>query len=669
MHKQIEKAFVSFRIATFQWAGDEQFEGLMALFEKHKGVTDEITFFLSVTHSPATLEYIQEHCKILAKRMERCRELGYKTGINILCTTGHHNENLPNMLKGDYYHLTDLKGDVSHGTYCPNDEKYRQEYLKYLYEYMSQANPDYIWIDDDVRLMGHMPIMETCFCDNCIKIFSGRMDKTFTRETLKEEFDGCDESSKLEVRKAWLEHNRQTITSLLEYIEQTVHAVNPKIALGFMDGARFYEGLALEEWAKALGSDERDDVMWRPGAGTYSEDFPSQIFSKAHVMGLEGAVLPDSVRIIESELESFPYPRLGKSTHYTALEADVYTAAGCTGTAFNVLTMGDEPLDDYDALVKKLKDNRPFLDLLAKSFGRNRRKGIFSIINRDCYAAKNLSGSWFGGTGWMLPGWGTSDQLYLTGFPVAYSLQDATAITLTGDIAVTFDDAQIKKILSGGVYMDGEALGRLNEMGYGELTGFKIKAMRHHDTIEKFTAHHLNAKHEGFMRDTRQSFWKIPAYCLTPSADAKILSYPIDYTFAKIDECCSGVFENKLGGRICVAGYCPWEHLHFGPKMTQLKKNFRWLSKASLNSYIQSYHRISMWDSIVDGKHVTALVNGYLDAAEKVELMLKADFSGFEIIDMNCNSMILESEKAAAGYQKLTIPQISPWQMVLVKEL
>ena len=640
----------------------------LILVEKNKGVTDEITFFLSVAHSPAKLDYIREACDILNQRMNKCRELGYSTGINILCTTGHHEENLPNMHKGDYYHLTDMQGNVSRGTYCPNDQRYREQYIKPLYECMCLADPDYIWIDDDVRLMGHMPILETCFCDNCLKKFSEKTGRKYTRESLKENFSHENSGRRLELRKAWINHNRSTITSLLKFIEKTVRSIKPQIALGFMDGARFYEGLGLEEWAKALGSDSRDDVMWRPGAGTYTEASPSEIFSKAHVMGLEGAMLPQNVKIIESELENFPYPRLEKSTHYTALEANVYTAAGATGTAFNVLTMGDESLDDYDGLVKKLKNNRPFLDLLAKSFGRNRRKGVFSGFNRYSYAGKNFDEGWFD-DGWAIPGWGNSTQLYMAGFPPAYSLEDAAVTTLTGDSVLTFDDLQIRKILSGGVYMDGAALERLNKMGYENLTGFKVKAVRHVDTIEKLCSHELNEKAEGFIRDARQSFWKIPAYCLEPSATAQILSYPIDYTYEKIDECCSGVFENELGGRICVAGYCPWEHLYFGPKMAQLKKVFSWLSKDALTSYIASYHRISMWNSLVKGKHVTALVNGYMDAAENVELMLKSDSDKFEITDMKCNTVVLEPTNSSNGHKKLIIPTIAPWHMVLIKEL
>ena len=45
--------------------------------------------------------------EVLARRMTAARALGYRAGINILSTMGHHNENLPHSLSGDYTRVTD----------------------------------------------------------------------------------------------------------------------------------------------------------------------------------------------------------------------------------------------------------------------------------------------------------------------------------------------------------------------------------------------------------------------------------------------------------------------------------------------------------------------------------------------------------------------------------
>ncbi|MCK5733207.1 MAG: hypothetical protein KAI38_03415, partial [Candidatus Latescibacteria bacterium] len=69
MKSEIRKASISFRIGTEQWMPEKRFQELLELFEKYKGVTDEITFFTSETHPPLPLEVIEERAELLAKRM------------------------------------------------------------------------------------------------------------------------------------------------------------------------------------------------------------------------------------------------------------------------------------------------------------------------------------------------------------------------------------------------------------------------------------------------------------------------------------------------------------------------------------------------------------------------------------------------------------------------
>ena len=78
MKPKIEKAFISFRVGTTTWIPEARFNELMALFEKNKGVTDEITFFTSETHPCLPLNVIQDRAKLLAKRMDHVRKLGYR---------------------------------------------------------------------------------------------------------------------------------------------------------------------------------------------------------------------------------------------------------------------------------------------------------------------------------------------------------------------------------------------------------------------------------------------------------------------------------------------------------------------------------------------------------------------------------------------------------------
>ena len=362
----IEKAFISFRIGVPQWMPENRYRELLALFEKYKGVTDEITFFTSATHPPLPLEEIKRRCEILARRIPQAKALGYRAGINVLSTMGHHNENLPNSLSGDYTRVTDIDGNVSLGSFCPNDPRF-QDYVRELYRLVAAANPDYIWIDDDVRLAGHMPVGLTCFCDRCLAIFEQESGTKHTRASLKAGlFEGPAEP-RLALRKAWLAHNRATIERLLALVERTVHEERPGLPLGFMSGERFYEGYDFDRWARVLAGPAGAPVYWRPGGGFYEDSSTGGLAGKSHEVGRQVSLLPPEVVSIQSEIENFPYHRLKKAAHITVLEAASHMAAGCTGAAFNVLSGNDEPLDEFEPLVAAIRDARPLFDLAGKA--------------------------------------------------------------------------------------------------------------------------------------------------------------------------------------------------------------------------------------------------------------------------------------------------------------
>jgi len=63
-------------------------------------------------------------------------------------------------------------------------------------------------------------------------------------------------------------------------------------------------------------------------------------------------------------------------------------------------------------------------------------------------------------------------------------------------------------------------------------------------------------------RDNRQSFYSTPAYTLQATSNkSQSLSSLIDYSGKTSSDLTMGIFENKLGGGICVSGYYPWNFM------------------------------------------------------------------------------------------------------------
>jgi len=659
---KIEKSFVSFRVGVPLWMSATRCTEMLDLFDKYKGVTDEVTFFTSETHPPIPLEIFRERAGILKERMELARKRGYKTGINILSTIGHHNENLDNSLKGDYTFMTNINGAVCNGSFCPNDERMR-EYIQTIYQLATQANPDYIWIDDDIRF-GHMPIGNGCFCDNCLAIFEKETGTKYTRESLKQALNEGSVKEKLKIREAWLQHNRNTISRLFTLIENTVHGINPNLTLGFMTGDRFFEGYDFDNWAKILSGPNHAPVMWRPGGGYYEDSNTHGLAGKSHDIGRQVSMLPAEVVSIQSEIENFPYQRLKKAANIVALEACSHIAAGCTGAAFNVLSMYDEPMDEYGSLVARLHESRPFFDLLAKSLGRSANTGIQTFWNKNSYITGNLSeGNWTSSGNPLV-----NHEFYDIGLPICYSNKNAQVTILGKDNIFALSKDQIRSLLSGGVYMDAETLRQLNEMGFGELTGFEVAGSENKDRIEKFTSHPLNGDFADRKRDNRQSFWNSPATTLRktePKAEA--LTTLIDYTGKEVADCTMGIFENRLGGRICVAGYYPWTFMENLSKSSQMKTVFRWLSRDLLSGYIASFQKINLWiRAPQNGKTALAFTNASFDTVKEVVLMLRTESSVIKLYDMKCRETVIRSSGTDGPYRKFIVPEVDPWQMRLV---
>jgi hypothetical protein len=216
--------------------------------------------------------------------------------------------------------------------------------------------------------------------------------------------------------------------------------------------------------------------------------------------------------------------------------------------------------------------------------------------------------------------------------------------------------------------MDASALARLNQMGLGDLTGFDLDVVLPHDCIEKLTDHPLNRPFADRERDCRQSFWGLPAQTLKPrDAKAQVLSRLIDYSGAETAACAMGVFANRLGGRVCVAGYFPWAFLHSLSKSAQMKAVLRWLSKDRLPAYVASFHKINLWVREPEGGHVAlALTNSCLDPAREVSLLIRTDRDRVRVFDMAGSETQVRASGADGPYRQFVLPMIEPWHMRLV---
>ena len=667
----MDKSKISFRIGRPQWYSKEGLEQLYALCVKYARTIDELAFFDSETHCPMPLDFTIQSMDKLKRIMPRFRDLGMTTGINILSTTGHHDENLSNSLQMHAQKLVGPDGMECKGCYCVLDQGV-QQYIKELYELVAMAKPDFIWMDDDIRAWGHMPILCSCFCEKCIAMFSSETGEIFTRKSLMGAFVDESLSRKLDIRKKWLEHNRNILNKTVSAAESAVHNINDKIVMGLMSGEKFFEGYDFKRLMDTLQGPNAMPVMSRPGGGFWDDTTPLDMAKKAHAVGRQVAMLPDYVTDIQSESESFPHQKLVKSVHITTVEAAVHLSAGSTGTAFNILSWAEGSLDEYLPFLDNIKSARPFYDRVVSTFQRSVCEGLWFAWNENTFVVNRLNkSSWLAGDGKFHDPDKNSQGVYEIGIPPAYRGDGARVTVLAGDSPLIFEKEEIKQMLAGCVMIDGPALKHLSDMGLAECTGFKIVNQRDDDTIEVLTEHELNGVFAGAKRDCRQSFkwwWGETAYAIKPISDnTQILARMIDYSG---NQCgvSMGIFENSLGGRVAVTGYFPWKLIYNNSKSSQIKSITRWLSRDTMPAYVKSFEKVNLWTRrTTDGGYGALLLNSGFDHIDRLEILLLTEKDTISVFYMDCKHETVECCGSSDHYKRFLIPNLKPWTAVFVK--
>lgn len=648
----------SVRVAADVWQSEKKLAELMdSLCELSCGA-GQVALFTAGYHPPMTVENITDCARKLAPAMDYIRSRGFKAGINLIATIGHHEENLHAAYQGKHDHMTDRNGNPTMGSYCMNDVTYLRDYVAVIYRLLAESGPDFIWIDDDVRLY-HGPVGLCCYCDGCIEKFNRTNGTAYTREGLVAALD-ADEG---DVRLRWLEHNTQAICGLMETIGSTVRKVDDRILLGYMTGERYAEGYAFERIAEVLSEGGRYPIMWRPGGGAYTDYNFDLIVKKGEELARQNVYLPPYVFSRQSEIENFPYQLIKKTPTSTALEAAWSMTCGCTGAAFNILPGESwEPFANSLPHLRAISRAMPMYTLLSERIGGAQPCGIMTAWHPSDQAAVPENGFRMSGDMYAT----AARELYDFGLPQAFAPQKAVMSVLAGTAVRKWSEEEIRSTLSGAVYMDAAALDTLNAMGYGEYTGFESVGTIAVDCIERYLPCELNEGIVGGLRNCRQAFNKGPSVAIRPTAaTAQPLAELVGYQWEKKADCSMGIFENGLGGRICVGGYYPFTWVSDQQKTLQLKRVFARLCR--LPSYVESYARIRNHTFRKENGLCVALLNPTNEPLSDVDLRLEGSIAAARCYGMDGKPAELVPAVQDNGYSSLVLPGIPPYTILLVE--
>lgn len=633
-----------------------QIPDLMEKLEKYDRSFDKVFFFSQFTHSVHGLTYHQQEAEKIRPALEQVKKLGIRAGINVLTTIGFFPEALdPEMAAAAPYRQPD--GQFIPGRICPQ-EKHNLEYIREQYRIYARLSPDIIYIDDDTSSL-------SCACEHCLSRFSKIIQKSIPDcKALNQLLDHSSTQVRQQMRKEWIQFNALRIFELFSEIRTAVDEIDPGIELGAMSHMNGNDGLDTDHWANALRGKNKIPASWRPGGGAYTDFSLPEILNKANRISAQIRYLPKDFLCIESEIENFPYQSLRKSPSFTAFEAFLYQAAGCTGTAFNVLSKDDQIGAEHEIFFQMAQDASIYGRKLTSAFGRAPLSGVGFWWDKAT-ATFPLDN----GLDWCWKGVPSADDLHLIGLPYACAPANMQVFFLNRDTATQVPNDTLLELFSKGILMDAEALDILNQRGFGEYTGFQTTGTYAYDSLEQELPHALNlpGRHR---RNLRQAFgWSVKdTYTIEKTNQhAEYIAEQLDLS-GNFRGMSAGIFENSLGGRVAVDGISPFSWCYSLPKSVHAKRLLRWLSKDTLAAYVDSFHRASVW---VRGNAVMA-ANMSTEDATDIHLLLKTNADrlfvtvtkGSKITKTN----VLQTQMEANGYRAIIIPEIPICGTALITE-
>ena len=651
---------LSFRIPYTWWKTDESFRRLTEFFRPQQTAIDELSLFDDdfVRHAYLPIEEVARRATLLGVRIEQLHRKGFSSvGINVIHTLGHHDLKHGEEALLPYRRMVGHDGRISNSCFCPNDEAFR-DYVQEKYRLMARAKPDFIWVDDDLRMCAH-GVAYPCFCRVCIDRFDTRSDDCLDRASLVERLNRPEEG---DLRRQWTEFCSTSLAELCAGIGSVIARTNPETAVGLMTIGQShgtYGGQSWARWMQALGA-----VRGRPGHGFYEDGSPRLLFGKLMDVGRQVREYPDDLPTIAYELESYPYVPLDKSIQSALNESALSLMIGCTGIAFNILRLDRGTLADYQPLIQAVASERPRWEALAASVRELPLTGVWPADHPGLMANREVNAD----------GWFREDAAYdiqqcnplmEMGIPFTPDPGHASVTLLAGRIAEGFSAEELRRMLSGGVLMDAVALQVLWKRGLGELTGVRPREVTALICGERLTGHPLNGIYAGDGRRALQTSNDAVMALEGIDSGVEALAWMEDLDESNHGTCLS-IYFNQLGGKIAVCSYHPWEQLGSSVKKHQLAALIDWLSCERLPLFIEGTVRLVPFvrRSVDGNKVLVTLLNASFDPTGPFTLRLRGEFGKTVLLTPDGNAPL--EVGAADGETLVHLPAIPAWQTAMV---
>lgn len=614
------------RVGYNQYYDDNLFQKHLSYVKENISVIDEIAVFVGYSHYGYwDIETSKAHALLVKDRIKQYRAAGVESvGVNLLCTIGHIEEGWDVFEKAPFQYKVNESGTESKSCLCPGDAGFIEHSAK-RYALFSDIGADFIWMDDDLRLYDHGVVKEFCYCDKCIQKFNTMNNSSFTRTEIAELIH-----TNAEIKKAWISMHEEFIFNLIGAIEEAVHEVNPKTEIGYMS----IPTNSKREWILRSKA-----TKLRPGDGFYNDERPLDLFVKCFTLQSQIKNMPENITDIQYEYEAFNYQTLEKSKHISELETTLALMSGCNGALYNDNVFYDR--EDTTFMLKKLQYK---WDTLTR-------------LNEECkpcgvYCNSKLLSKVF-----------NEISIPITRYP-----EKAVMCIASGDEMVELSDSEIEILLKKNLLTDGKGLEALNNRGFGDYCGGRVKAIYDNSMAERFTESDINGNFKNHYRDVFMNFKCYHendfAYETEPHENAEVISNLETITHRPLG-CSLYSFESNFGTKFACDGYLMPNSIKSAPKREQLSNLLDRLSCGRLPVRIKKSIKVMPAVTSDDnGGMNIMLTNASFDGTGAFVCTVRSD-KQFSIIGESGELLPVE-QRITGDESEIILDNIPAWSYVLL---
>ena len=512
------------------------------------GVEEVVLFFAAEEWNKGLLSGQEED--VWYDTIRRAKEIldasGVVVSLNPWMTVLHTDRGRTFPEDRDFKPMVSPLGEVSKACASFADPGW-QEYIFSLYGRFAQLGFRVIWVEDDFRYHNHDPLTwGGGFEPGILARFSEKVGRSVGREEVVANILRPGEPHPW--RALWMDTWREIHLEVAHGIARAVaeHSAG-ETQLGLMSSVPSVHSIEGRRWKAlfdALTIDGR--VVHRPHYAGYSDSAGKEAAFSIMMLDVQRGLRPAGCEVAP-EVENWPFTHWNKSDTRTCAEMALDMFYGSDALLLDLFPFSGNSPSEEPRIGTLLDRSRPALEWISERFPKTlETRGVGIPWKEDAQAhvrtaegkaMEELDATSFG------PG----TLLLSYGAPVSANVREVNA--LFGALAWAFDDEEIRRMLSGGLLLDGESADILCQRGFGPDIGVDFNGWLHREE-SMYSMEEIVSEQAGIRKGLYFSAnAPVRMGLLEPLHGAKAWTSILTPERARVG---AGIvaYENRMGGRV-----------------------------------------------------------------------------------------------------------------------